>query len=82
MRNRLTTLMLGVVMGVAAAVSPIAARQAAHPEQYVGMFPLDPSAEVVMTASFEGATAKGTWSLRAKGQTDEIVGGGIAISKK
>jgi hypothetical protein len=23
-----------------------------------------------------------TWSLRAKGQTDEIVGGGIAISKK
>ena len=45
-------------------------------------FPLDPSAEVVMTASFDGAAAKGTWSLRAKGQTDEIAGGGIAISKK
>ena len=139
MRNRLTTLMLGLVMGVAAAVAPMAARQAAGPEQYVGMwagtydgaatgtlemildqgkdggvtgkvnvvseagndsadfksivfdgskvtaaydFPLDPSAEVVMTASFDGAAAKGTWSLRAKGQSDEIAGGGIAISKK
>jgi RNA polymerase primary sigma factor len=45
-------------------------------------FPLDPSAEVVLTATFEGSTAKGTWSLRAKGQTDEMAGGGIAISKK
>jgi hypothetical protein len=45
-------------------------------------FPLDPSAEVVMTASFDGATAKGTWSLRPKGQTDELAGGGIAIAKK
>src|SRR5580765_5754898 len=31
-------------------------------------FPLDPSAEVVLTATFEGNTAKGTWSLRPKGQ--------------
>ena len=45
-------------------------------------FPLDPSAEVVMTATFEAAAAKGTWSLRVKGQTDELAGGGIAISKK
>jgi hypothetical protein len=45
-------------------------------------FPLDPSAEVIMTATFEGAAAKGTWSLRPKGQTDEIAGGGIAISKR
>ena len=45
-------------------------------------FPLDPSAEVVMTATFETAAAKGTWSLRPKGQTDELAGGGIAISKK
>jgi hypothetical protein len=139
MRNRRTALMLGFVMGVAAAVAPMAARQAAGPEQYVGMwagtydgaatgtmemildktkdgalsgkvnvvsdggnysadfksivfdgskvtaaydFPLDPSAEVVMTASFDGTAAKGTWSLRPKGQTDEIAGGGIAISKK
>jgi hypothetical protein len=139
MRNRLTVLMLGLVACVAAAAAPMAARQAANPEQYVGMwggtydgaatgtmemildktkdgalsgkvnvvsdggnysadfksivfdgskvtaaydFPLDPSAEVVMTASFDGAAAKGTWSLRPKGQTDEIAGGGIAISKK
>ena len=42
----------------------------------------DPSAEVVMTATFDGNTAKGTWSLRPKGQTDEIAGGGIAVTKK
>ena len=139
MRNRLMALMLGLVACVAIAAAPMAAGQASHPEQYVGMwagtydgaatgtmemildkgkdggvtgkvnvvseggnysadfksivfdgtkataaydFPLDPSAEVVMTASFDGASAKGTWSLRAKGQTDEIAGGGIAISKK
>ena len=74
MRNRLTILMLGVLIGVAAVVSPMAARQATNPEQYVGAdfksivfdgtkataandVPLDPSAEVVMTASFDGATA-------------------------
>jgi len=45
-------------------------------------FPLDPSSEVVMTATFDGTTAKGTWSLRPKGQTDEIAGGGIAVTKK
>lgn len=45
-------------------------------------FPLDPSAEVVMTATFDGNTAKGTWSLRAKGAADEMASGGIAISKK
>ena len=139
MRNRLTALMLGLVACVAVAGAPLAARQAANPDQYAGMwagtydgaatgtlemildkgkdgaltgkvnvvsdggnysadfksvtvegskitaaydFPLDPSAEVVMTASFDGATAKGTWSLRPKGQTDEVAGGGIAITKK
>ena len=45
-------------------------------------FPLDPSAEVVMTTTFEGTSGKGTWSLRAKGQTDEIASGGITIKKK
>lgn len=45
-------------------------------------FPLDPSAEVVMTATFDGSSAKGTWSLRAKGQTEELAGGGIAVTKK
>ena len=41
-------------------------------------FPLDPSTEVVMTATFEGSAAKGTWSLRPKGQPDELASGGIA----
>ena len=45
-------------------------------------FPLDPSAEVVVTATFDGNNAKGTWSLRPKGQTDELAGGGIAVTKK
>ena len=35
-----------------------------------------------MTATFEGASAKGTWSLRPKGQADELAGGGLAITKK
>ena len=139
MRNRLTTLMLGLVAYSVVATAPMAARQASNAEQYVGMwsgtydgaatgtlemildkgkagaltgkvnvvsdggnysadfksvtfegskvtaaydFPLDPSAEVVMTATFDGGSAKGTWSLRPKGQTDEVAGGGIAISKK
>ena len=45
-------------------------------------FPLDPSAEVIMTATFESAAAKGTWSLRPKGAADELAGGGIAVNKK
>jgi hypothetical protein len=46
------------------------------------IFPLDPSAEIVMTATFDKAEAKGTWSMRPKGQTDELAGGGIAVTKK
>jgi hypothetical protein len=45
-------------------------------------FPLDPSAEVIMTATFEGSAAKGTWSLRPKGQPDELASGGITVTKK
>jgi hypothetical protein len=45
-------------------------------------FPLDPSAEIIMTATFEGTSGKGTWSMRAKGQTDELAGGTIAVTKK
>jgi hypothetical protein len=45
-------------------------------------FPPDPSAEIVMTATFEGTSAKGTWSLRPKGQNDEIASGSIAVTKK
>jgi len=45
-------------------------------------FLLDASAEIVMTATFDKAEAKGTWSLRPKGQTDEVASGGIAVTKK
>jgi hypothetical protein len=45
-------------------------------------FPLDPSAEIVMMATFDGGTAKGTWSLHAKGQSDEIAAGGLTFTKK
>jgi hypothetical protein len=45
-------------------------------------FPLDPSAEVVVAATFDAGTAKGTWSLRAKGQSDEIAGGTWTVTKK
>ena len=45
-------------------------------------FPLDPSAEVVMTATVNGATAKGTWLLRPKGGGAEIASGTFALTKK
>ena len=45
-------------------------------------FPLDPSAEIVMTATFESASAKGTWILKPKTQPDEIASGGIAVTRK
>jgi hypothetical protein len=45
-------------------------------------FPLDPSAEILMTATFDGRTGKGTWSLHPKGQADELASGGIAVEKK
>jgi hypothetical protein len=45
-------------------------------------FPPDPSAEIVMTTTFDGGKAKGTWSLRPKGQTDEIAGGTLDVTKK
>src|SRR5262245_1305919 len=45
-------------------------------------FPLDPSAEVVMAATVEGSTAKGTWSLRPRGGGAEGAGGTFAVTKK
>jgi hypothetical protein len=45
-------------------------------------FPLDPSAEVALAATFEAAKAAGTWSLRPKGGGAEIVGGSFTVSKK
>ena len=45
-------------------------------------FPLDPSAEVAVSATFDGAKAKGTWSLRPKGGGTEVAGGSFTVSKK
>jgi hypothetical protein len=45
-------------------------------------FPLDPSAEIVVAADFEEHAAKGTWSLRPKGQASELAGGKWTVAKK
>lgn len=47
-------------------------------------FPLDPSAEVIVAGSFENGGAKGTWSLRPKGQGQEaeVAGGTWTVAKK
>jgi hypothetical protein len=45
-------------------------------------FPLDPSSEIVMVATFDGRAAKGTWSLRPKGQDTEAAGGTWTVNKK
>ena len=45
-------------------------------------FPLDPSAEVALAATFEAAKAAGTWSLRPKGGGAELVSGSFTVSKK
>jgi len=45
-------------------------------------FPLDPSAEVVIAADFDEGAAKGTWSLRPKGQASELVGGKWVVGRK
>src|SRR5262245_12902791 len=45
-------------------------------------FPPSELAEVALTATFEGNTAKGTWSLRAKADGAEAVAGTWTVSKK
>ena len=45
-------------------------------------FPLDPSSEVAVTGTFEDRAAKGTWSLRARGQDAEIAGGTWTVTRK
>jgi len=45
-------------------------------------FPLDPSSEVALAATFDARTAKGTWSLHPKGQTTEIAGGTWTVTRK
>src|SRR5262249_7587886 len=45
-------------------------------------FPLDAGGEVIIAATFESTSAKGTWSLRPKGQESEIAGGTWTVTKK
>ena len=45
-------------------------------------FPLSDGSEVVLTATFDERTLKGTWSLRAKGQDAEQAGGPWTAAKK
>lgn len=45
-------------------------------------FPLAEGTEVVLTATFDERQLKGTWSLRAKGQDGEQVGGAWTAAKK
>lgn len=45
-------------------------------------FPPDPSAEVVLAATFDGNKATGTWSLRAKGGDGEVATGTWTVTRK
>lgn len=45
-------------------------------------FPLDPSSEVAINATFDNRSAKGTWMLRPKGQSTEIAGGAWTVTRK
>jgi hypothetical protein len=45
-------------------------------------FPLDPSAEVAISATFDNRTAKGTWMLHPKGQATEIASGTWTVTRK
>ena len=45
-------------------------------------YPLDGSSEVAVAGTFADRAAKGTWSLRTRGQDAEIVGGTWTVTKK
>lgn len=45
-------------------------------------FPLDPSAEVGVSGTFDDRSAKGTWSLHPKGQDAEVAGGSWTVTRK
>src|SRR5262245_11286308 len=44
-------------------------------------FTPDPAAEVVLTATFDGDTATGTWTLREKGGGTEVASGGWKVKR-
>jgi hypothetical protein len=45
-------------------------------------FPPDERAEVAITATFEGDTAKGTWTVRGKDGSGEVASGGWTVKRK
>jgi hypothetical protein len=45
-------------------------------------FTPDEQAEVILAATFDGDTAKGTWSLRAKADGTEVASGTWTVTKK
>lgn len=45
-------------------------------------FPPEPAAEVLLDATFESDSAKGTWSVREKGATSDVVSGTWSVVKK
>jgi hypothetical protein len=45
-------------------------------------FPPDPSGEVMLTAVFDGETAKGAWSVREKSTGNEVVTGTWTVTRK
>jgi hypothetical protein len=45
-------------------------------------FPLDPSAEIVVNATFGDKSAKGTWAMRPKGQEADMAAGTFSVNKK
>lgn len=45
-------------------------------------FPPDEGGEVLLEASFDGNTAKGTWSLREKANGNEVAAGGWTVTRK
>ena len=45
-------------------------------------FPPEPAAEVVLGATFETSSAKGTWSLRQKGDSADVASGTWSVVKQ
>jgi len=45
-------------------------------------FPPEESIEILLTATFDGKSATGTWSAREKGSGSEMAGGGWKVSRK
>ncbi len=45
-------------------------------------FPPEPAAEVVLGATFETGSAKGTWSLRQKGDSADVASGTWSVARQ